>query len=145
MGGGDDRVELQAEVDAPRARVYDLMATQDGLRRWLDDAEMEPVVGRPARFRLHDAVAFGKVLSVQPPQHISFSWDWEGASLGAPTVVAFDAIDHGQRSHVTLRHVGFRNEPQALEHEAIWLYWFERFKGAVTGAGRATPSAGLNS
>ena len=132
--GGDNRVKLQAEVDAPRARVYELMATPEGLRRWLDDADMEPVVGRRARFRLHDAVAFGKVLSVQPPQHISFSWDWEGEPIGVPSVVALDAIDHGARTHVTLRHVGFRNTRQIELHHALWTYWFERFRAAARAA-----------
>ncbi len=131
MGGGDDRVELQAEVDAPRSRVYELFATPDGLRRWLDEAEMQPVVGRPVRFRLHDAVAVGKVLSVQPPQHISFSWDWEGEPIGVPSVVALDAIDHGARTHVTLRQVGFRDTHQIELHHALWAYWFDRFRKAA--------------
>ncbi len=131
MGGGDNRVELQAEVDAPRAKVYELMATRDGLSRWLDEADMDPVVGRPVRFRLHDAAAVGKVLSVQPPQHISFSWDWEDDPIGVPSVVALDAIDHGERTHVTLRQVGFRNDEQIALHHALWTYWFDRFREAA--------------
>ena len=134
--GGDDRVELQAEVDAPRAKVYELLATPEGLGRWLDEAEMEPVAGRPVRFRLLDAVAVGKVLAVDPPQHISFSWDWEEASLGRPSVVALDAIDHGARTHVTLRHVGLPSRRQLELHAELWRYWFERFKEAAARAGR---------
>ena len=126
-----NRVELQAEVDSPRERVYGLLATRDGLERWLDEADVEPVVGRPVRFRLHEAVATGKVLAVDPPQHISFSWDWEGEPIGVPSVVALDAIDHGARTHVTLRHVGFRDRRQLELHDALWAYWFQRFREAA--------------
>ena len=127
----DDRVELQAEVDAPRAAIYPLLATADGLARWLDEAEMEPAVGRPVRFRLRDAVAVGRVLAIDPPQHISFSWDWEGDPIGVPSVVALDAIDHGARTHVTLRQVGFRDPGQVEIHDALWRHWFDRFRAAV--------------
>ena len=125
------RVELQAEVAAARTDVFALFATSDGLRRWLDEAEMEPRAGAPVRFRLRDAIAVGEVVALDPPQHISWSWDWDGSPLGVPTVVALDAIDHGDRTHVTLRHVGFRSRAQYELHEALWRYWFGRLRDAA--------------
>ena len=125
-----DRVELQAEVDAPRSAVYPLLATAEGLATWLDGAEFEPRVGGRVRLRLRDATAVGKVLSVQPPQHISFTWDWEGRPLGAASVVAFDAIDHGARTHVTFRHVGLPSPEQVTLHEEMWRHWRQRFVAA---------------
>jgi uncharacterized protein YndB with AHSA1/START domain len=122
-----DRVELQAEVDAPRVLVYPLLATAEGLAKWLDEAELEARVGAPVRVRLRDAVAVGKVLAVDPPQHISFSWDWEGNPIGTLTVVAFDAIDHGSRTHVTFRHVGLPTREQVELHEEMWRHWRDRF------------------
>ena len=128
------RVEIQAEVDAPREALYPLLATADGLRRWLDDAEVEEKVGGAVRLRLHDAEAEGKVLSLQPPQHISFTFDWVGEPLGAVSVVAFDAIDHGARTHVTIRHVGLPGRQVEL-HESLWQHWLER----LVEAARALP------
>ncbi len=133
-------VELQAEVDAPRGLVYPLLATAGGLARWLDAAEMEPAVGSPVRLRMRDAVAVGTVLAYDPPQHISWSFDWEGESLRVPTVLALDVIDHGSRSHVTLRHVGFRDVRQLELHEALWSHWFERFRAAVRRLEPAAPA-----
>ena len=125
-----DRVELQTEVDAPRVLVYPLLATAEGLAKWLDEADLRPDVGAPVRFRLRHAIAVGEVLAVDPPQHISFSWDWEGRPLGRPSVVAFDAIDHGARTHVTFRHVGLL--PGQVElHEEMWRYWRTRFEAAA--------------
>lgn len=126
-----DRVELQTEVDAPRVLVYPLLATADGLRKWVDDVELEPRVGGLVRIRMRDAVAEGKVLAVDPPQHISFTWDWVGESLGTLTVVAFDAIDHGARTHVTIRHVGLPTSVQVELHTEMWRHWLERFEAAA--------------
>ena len=124
-------VELQAELRLPRAAVYPLFATQDGLARWCDEATFAPDVGAPVRLRLGDAVAVGTVLAVDPPQHVSFSLDWEGEPLGAPSVVALDAIDHGERTHLTLRHVGLPAGRRRQDADEIWRRWFERLKAAA--------------
>jgi uncharacterized protein YndB with AHSA1/START domain len=129
-----DRVELQLEVDAPRAAVYELFATEAGLRRWLDAADLEPRVGGALRVRLRDATATGKVLALDPPQHASFTWEWTGGRDAVSTVVAFDAIDHGARTHVTLRHVGMRSSAELELHQALWRHWLERFAEAVREA-----------
>lgn len=126
-----DRVELQLEVDAPRAAVFALFATADGLRRWIDAAELEPRVGGALSLRMRDAQARGKVLALDAPQHISFSWQWLGQPSSAPSVVAFDTIDHGARTHVTLRHVGLSTPAEVLLHDALWRYWLDSFAAAV--------------
>jgi uncharacterized protein YndB with AHSA1/START domain len=130
----DLRVEHQAEVDGSRAAVFALVATEEGLRRWLDDAELDPQPGGRARFRMLQSVAIGKVLAVDPPQHLSLTWDWEAAPLGVPSVVAFDLIDHGRRTHLTVRHVGFRTRQQWELHDALWRHWFGRLVAAARDA-----------
>jgi uncharacterized protein YndB with AHSA1/START domain len=126
-----ERVELQTEVDAPRVDVYPLVASSEGLRRWLDDAEIDPRVGGKVVIRMLEGEAIGEVLAVDPPQHISFSWDWAGEPLGATSVVAFDAIDHGARTHVTVRHVGLPSRRQVELHRSLWEHWLRRFEAAT--------------
>lgn len=131
------RVEQQAELPIARERFFELVATADGLARWLDEADLaggRAEAGATVRLRLRDAVVEGKVVAVDAPQHVSFSWDYPAAPLAAPTVVAFDAIDHGSRSHVTVRHVGFRSRRQVDLHDALWRYWFDRLREAARGA-----------
>jgi uncharacterized protein YndB with AHSA1/START domain len=137
----DLRVELQAEVAGRREALFPLVSTADGLLRWIDDATLDPRVGGGFRFRLLDGVAIGRVLAIDPVQHVSYSWDWEGQPLGVATTVAFDLIAHGSRTHLTLRHVGFRTAAAAELHEALWRYWFprlvaatRRFPGAPSGS-----------
>ena len=129
----NDRVELQAEVAAPRDLVFPLVATADGLRRWLDAASLDARVGGELRATLRDAQAVGRVLALDPPQHVSFTWDWVERPLGAPSVLAFDVIDHGARTWVTLRHVGLPTQDQIDLHDQMWRYWLTRFEAACRG------------
>jgi uncharacterized protein YndB with AHSA1/START domain len=127
----DGRVELQAEIDAPREVVFALVATPDGLARWLDGAELEARPGGAIRIRLLEADVQGKVVALDPPQHISFSWDYPDEPLAAPSVVAFDAISHGHRTHLTLRQVGLVGRRSREDHEALWRFWFPRLVAAA--------------
>lgn len=122
-----DRVELQVEVDAPRAAVFRLLATAEGLRAWLDAADLDAREGGRVRVRLRDAEAAGEVLALDPPQHISFSWQWDAQPQRHPSVVAFDAIDHGARTHVTVRHVGLPSPAEVELHTEMWRHWLGRF------------------
>ncbi len=142
----DPRVELQAEVDVPRNALYDLVATSEGLASWLDEVEFRPEVGAPVRFRMREAQAVGEVVAVDPPQHVSWSLDWPEGPIGTLSVVAFDLVDHGRRTHITVRQVGFRTRAQRDLHEELWRYWFARLLEAarrvvgadVTAAGATT-------
>lgn len=129
----DLRVELQAEVASGRAAVFPLVSTTDGLGAWLDAAVIDERVGGSVRVRMLDATATGRVLSLEPLQHVSFTWDWDARPLGGSSVVAFDVIDHGERAHLTLRHVGFRGVEQARLHDAVWRYWFGRLTRVAAG------------
>lgn len=131
----DLRVEHQAEVPGRREELFRFVSTTDGLERWLDGAELMPTVGGAVRLTLRDAVAGGVVLAVDAPQHISWTWDWEGEPLRTQTVVAFDLIDHAERTHITVRHVGFRSRAQQQLHDALWRYWFGRLTRAVRTVG----------
>lgn len=129
------RVELQAEVDGRREELFELVASAEGLGRWLDDANVIAKVDGAIRLKLLSAWAVGHVLAIDPPQHISWTWDWEAKPLGTTTVVAFDLIDHGKRTHLTLRHVGFRSRDQLELHDALWRYWFGRLVDAAVPIG----------
>src|SRR5262245_25218857 len=124
----DFRVEQQAEVSGRRTELYPLVSTAEGLARWLDEAEHQPKIGAKVRLRRRDGVAVGTVVAVDPPQHISWTWDWEGEPLASPSVVAFDLIDHAERTHLTVRQVGLRSRAQRDVHDALWRHWFGRLR-----------------
>ena len=136
----DRRIELQAEVDGHRADLFALVSSPEGMCRWLDGAQILAKPGSPVRLQLRDAVAVGTVLAVDAPQHLSIAWDWEGEPLGCPSVLAFDLIDHGSRTHLTLRHIGFPGRASTELHAALWRYWFERLVTAARALPVATPA-----
>ena len=136
----DRRIELQAEVDGRRADLFALVSSSEGMGRWLDGAQISATPGAPVRLQLRDAVAIGTVLAVDAPQHLSIAWDWEGEPLGCPSVLAFDLIDHGARTHLTLRHIGFPGRVSTELHGALWRYWFERLVTATRALPVATPA-----
>ena len=138
--GVDGRVELQAEIDAPREVVFALVSTGDGLARWLDAATLEARPGGAIRLRLLDADVAGKVVALDAPQHISFTWDYPSEPLASPSVVAFDAISHGHRTHLTLRHVGLVGRRSRDDHEALWRFWFPRLVEAAHASRALAPS-----
>lgn len=148
----DPRVELQAEVDVPRKALYGLIATAEGLAAWLEEVDFRPEVGASISYLMRDAQATGEVLAVNAPQHISWSLDWPDEPIGTLSVVAFDLVDHGHRTHITVRQVGFRTRAQRELHEELWRYWFARLLEAarrrlgadVTAAG-ATTTVGASS
>ncbi len=133
-------VEMQGEVHAPREAVWPLLSSAEGLARWLDGAEFQATVGAAVRLRMADATAVGTVLAVDPPQHVSFTLDWEGDPLGRPSVVALDAIDHGGLTHVTLRHVGLPGGRRHELHEALWRHWFPRLLRAAAEGSHPVPA-----
>lgn len=126
-----DRVELQAEIEADRADVFALVATAEGLGSWLDGAELEARVGGVVRLLLRDSEVAGKILALDPPQHISFTWQWVDEPARAPSVVAFDVIDHGERAHLTIRHVGLRDREAVELHQELWRHWLDRLVNAA--------------
>ena len=138
----DGRVELQAEIDAPREVVFALVSTGDGLGRWLDAATIEARLGGAVRLRLLDAEVAGKVVALDAPQHISITWDYPAEPLTSLSVVAFDAISHGHRTHLTVRQVGLVGSRSRDDHEALWRFWFPRLVEAAHAArGIATPAS----
>jgi uncharacterized protein YndB with AHSA1/START domain len=138
-------VELQAEVHARPEDVWPLLSTAEGLGRWLDGAEFPAAVGGPIRLRMRDAVAVGSLLALDPPQHVSLTFDWDGEPIGRPTVLALDAIDHGESTHLTLRHVGLPGGRQRQLHEALWRHWFERLVRLAGQSGAGYREAALRS
>ncbi len=135
-------VELQAEIHAGRDIIWPLLSTSDGLGRWLGATEIPRSVGGPVRLTIASAAAHGVLLALDPPQHVSFTFDWDEASVGGVTVVALDAIDHGATTHLTLRHVGLPAGRERDRHAALWREQFGRLvRVAEETARKAVPAS----
>ncbi len=88
-------------LNAPIEKVWNAVATADGLAAWFMPNSLQPVVGH--EFTL-DAGPWGKspckVTEVNPPNRIGFNWgkDWH---------LAFELKDLNGKTELTLVHSGW--------------------------------------
>ncbi|MBX3469357.1 MAG: SRPBCC domain-containing protein [Planctomycetes bacterium] len=81
LGAGPSRrIDKEAVLPAPAARVYAALTREDELRRWLSrEARFEPRPG--ASYRLADpgwaAAGRGRVRALSPHEAIALSWHWD--------------------------------------------------------------------
>ena len=130
-------IERQIRIDAPRERVFDLLASPDEMRRWFRPSAFEPRVGGRAEFAFpfDDEVSItrGEITTYDPPQRLAYTWSWQSAP-SAHTEVTFDLADEDGATLLRLTHTGFVDEEPARGHEKGWTYWMERLATVARGA-----------
>lgn len=88
-------------LNAPIQKVWDAVATSEGISAWFMPNDFQPVVGH--EFHL-EAGAFGKspckVIEIDPPHRLSFEWgkDW---------TLTFELIERDNQTEFTLIHSGW--------------------------------------
>ncbi|WP_419095506.1 SRPBCC family protein [Alkalihalobacterium alkalicellulosilyticum] len=94
--------------EAPIQKVWDKVSTSEGIESWFMPNNFEPKVGH----EFHVQSPFGpspcKVLEVDKPNKISFSWDTDG------WVVSFLLKDLGEKTEFTLIHGGWKSADTVL-------------------------------
>ncbi len=102
-------------LKAPLARVWQALATPEGLASWLMPNDFRPVVG--ARFSFHvapegnwDGVVRCHVAEIQELRRIAFTWS-EMPNLPS-TLVTFELHEIGEQTEVRLIHSGREHLPQ---------------------------------
>lgn len=124
-------------LNAGIQKVWDAVATPEGIAAWFMPNNFAPVVGHD--FYL-DAGPYGKapckVLAVEPPTRLSFQWTdaW---------VVTFELADVGGKTQFTLTHSGWSaegttafGEPHALVRDRMdggWSGLVRKLQALVEG------------
>ncbi|MGG2200194.1 MULTISPECIES: SRPBCC family protein [Paenibacillus] len=88
-------------LNAPIRKVWDAVATSEGIAAWFMPNDFQPVAG----FEFHlEAGPFGKspckVTEIDPPNKLSFRW-------GADWTLTFELIDLDGKTEFTLIHSGW--------------------------------------
>lgn len=104
-------IHLEHRYDHPIERVWEAVATREGLAAWLMPNDFEPRVGH--RFQLRWKKIPGwrgfvdcEVLVVEPPHRLRFTW--LGDEKQPPTTVTFTLSRDGAGTRLVLDHDGFR-------------------------------------
>jgi uncharacterized protein YndB with AHSA1/START domain len=118
----NSQVVRSIEIQAPPSAVWQWLATQEGLRRWISpNIEIDLRVGGPYRFLGPDDRTWvsGSVLELEPEKSLILSWLEEGSGWLHPArlVIALAATTAGTR--VTLIHDGFEGIGRSDWPEAV--------------------------
>jgi uncharacterized protein YndB with AHSA1/START domain len=104
------KVERSITIAASIQDVWQLLATQEGMRLWLDpEIEIEMVIGGSHRHVNKEAnqLITGKVLEIIPEKLLSLSWFEEGTDWIFPTKLTFTLEETAEGTCVRSCHEGF--------------------------------------
>ncbi|MEH7349491.1 SRPBCC family protein [Gottfriedia acidiceleris] len=94
--------------NAPIQKVWEVVSTSEGISAWFMPNDFKPVVGH----EFHLQGPFGpspcKVLEIDEPNRVSFTWDVDG------WVVSFILKDLGDQTEFTLIHSGWKTADEIL-------------------------------
>lgn len=102
-------LKFEASYSYPPEVVWSALTDSDAIAEWLMPNDFEPVLGHAFTMRTKPAPGFDgtvrcKVLELDPPRRLSFSW--EGG--GVDTVVTFTLASKPGGTHLVVEHKGFR-------------------------------------
>ena len=98
-------LEKELFIQASPERVFQALTTKDDLERWfLVKAEIDLRPGGAIRFEWGpDAVEIGKILVLEPPLRLSYTWE---ALEPSPTTINFELTAENDGTRLHLIHTG---------------------------------------
>lgn len=143
-----DRLEVRRTFDADRRRVFRAWSEARHFEAWAGcpgatslGATLDFRVGGRYRntLRLPDGstlVMSGEYLRIVPPEHITYTVEWEG--LNSPTTtVTVDFRSVGRRTRVVLVHAGLVGSDMHREVPHGWTAGFDRLADSLADSGDA--------
>ncbi|MGE7766064.1 SRPBCC family protein [Peribacillus sp. NPDC096540] len=127
-------------LEAPIQKVWDTVSTSEGIASWFMPNDFQPKVGH----EFHVQSPFGpspcKVLEIDAPHRLSFTWDTDG------WIVSFNLKELDGKTEFTLIHGGWKqpdtilpkpNEKSSVIRDRMAYGWVqivnEKLKKAVEG------------
>ncbi|HEY4389666.1 MAG TPA: SRPBCC domain-containing protein [Ktedonobacteraceae bacterium] len=100
-------LEKELFIKASPERVFQALTTKEDLEHWfLTKAEVDLRPGGTIRFAWEPGIfEVGKILVLEPPHRLSYTWETRGSS---PTTITFElsAENDGTRLHLTHMGIG---------------------------------------
>ena len=98
-------LEKELFINATPERVFQALTEKTDLERWfVQKAEVDLRPGGAIRFEwAPDAVEIGKILVLEPPHRLSYSWE---ALEPSPTTITFELTAENDGTRLRLIHTG---------------------------------------
>ena len=132
-----DVVVVERVVKAPAETVFTFFTDPVQWLRWQGvDATIEPHTGGGFRVNVRgDGYASGRILELDPPRRIVFSWGWEMDGNPMPpgsTVIEVELLPDPAGTLVRLTHRGLPPGTAHL-HDEGWNHYLDRLAIAAAG------------
>jgi uncharacterized protein YndB with AHSA1/START domain len=117
----DEKVDFSILVRIPPERVFDAIATADGLNEWFTHStELEPRLGGKIVFRWKDygldhytGEYPGKVLEWKRPSFYKYQWEADSRGYFTTVEVDFKQVEEGTLLHLV--ETGYKDTPEGLQ------------------------------
>ncbi len=116
-------VVVEREVPHPPEKIWRALTQGPLIEEWLMKNDFQPVVGHRFSFRADWGSVDGKVLTVEPPKTLSYTW----AAYGLETVVTWVLTPIPTGTNLRMEQSGFRSETDAAYKGAT--YGWQNFIG----------------
>jgi uncharacterized protein YndB with AHSA1/START domain len=146
-------VEREVFIDAPPARVYELLTDAELLIEWMaPEASVEARVGGQIRWRhLNGDSVIGNFVELVPARRVVFTYGWDRPDVDVPpgsTTVEIDLRPAHGGTQLKLVHRGLAG-PMADAHAGGWSNYLARLAAVAEGrdpgrdplAGERVPAA----
>jgi uncharacterized protein YndB with AHSA1/START domain len=125
---------IERELAHPPQKIWRALTDSALMAEWLMSNDFEPLIGHRFNFRAPaqpnwNGVTDCRVLSLEPPHRLAYSWDSSGAEAagGLKTVVSFTLTPTARGTLLRLEHSGFRADQERNYQGAN--YGWQRFLG----------------
>jgi len=130
-------VDRQVFIEAPPARVYELLTDAELLTRWMAPiAHTEPRVDGEVTWTHHNGDSvIGRYVELVPARRVVFTYGWDRADVEVPpgsTTVEIDLRPERDGTMLHLVHRGL-DEPMADAHAGGWTHYLERLRATAEG------------
>jgi uncharacterized protein YndB with AHSA1/START domain len=117
-------VEKRIHIQAAPERIWPLISTPEGFQQWFMPGDVKPAEGHEFLLGTPFGNAPCKVLSVQPPVRIAFTWGTLGILSYPHWTITIELKPAGGGTDLVLLHEGWTGEEDAIR---------ERMSGGWTG------------
>jgi uncharacterized protein YndB with AHSA1/START domain len=125
---------IERELPHPPEKVWRALTESPLLAQWMMNNDFQPVAGHRFQFRADpmpnwNGIVDCEVLTVDPPQRLTYNWGVGGSESGLQWVVSWTLTPTPQGTHVRMEQSGFREDQQAAYNGA--KYGWNKFFGGL--------------
>ena len=116
-------VEKRININAPPERVWPLVSTPEGFRRWFMPGDVKALAGHEFHLNTPFGDAPCRVLSADRPRKIVFTWGTLGQLSYPFWTITIELTPSGNATDLVLRHEGWSGDEDAMIREKMSGGW----------------------